>query len=77
MTMSEAVAAKRFHHQWKPEMVFTESDAFNESITNQLTEMGHKIVPRGNIGRVDAILLIDGKLEGAADPRGDDHAVGW
>ena len=77
MTMSEAVSAKRFHHQWKPEMVFTETDAFSGEITNQLTAMGHQIRPRGNIGRVDAILVNEGQLEGAADPRGDDHAAGW
>ena len=40
---------------------------------------GHKVVPLScTIGRVDAILvLLGGKLEGGADPRGDDAAAGF
>jgi gamma-glutamyltranspeptidase/glutathione hydrolase len=77
MNMQEAVSAKRFHHQWKPEQVFTEEAAFSDQTISSLQKIGHEIKPRGNIGRVEAILVTAGKLEGAADPRGDDHAAGW
>lgn len=77
MTASEAVAAKRFHHQWLPEVIYAESEAFSETLTADLEALGHKLKPRGSIGAVDAILVLpDGRLEGAADPRGDDHAEG-
>lgn len=77
MTMSEAVAAKRFHHQWLPETVRIEKEAFSASLTAELEALGHELNPRGAIGRVDAIMKMpDGRLEGAADPRGDDHAEG-
>ena len=78
MTMSESVQANRFHHQWKPEMVFTEKDSLPVVTMEKLKNMGHQFKGRGAIGRVDAILVrADGKLEGAADPRGDDHAAGY
>ncbi len=84
MSMQEAVNAPRFHHQWKPDKVFTERDIFPEATINQLKEMGHQIVERGSlieketIGKVDAILVRpDGTLEGAADIRGEDSALGY
>ncbi len=78
MGMQEAVNAKRFHHQWRPDTLFTEDNALNEKTIQALEAMGHTIVARGEIGRVDAILVLpDGRLEGGADPRGDDTAAGY
>ncbi|WP_236252923.1 gamma-glutamyltransferase [Echinicola sp. 20G] len=78
MSMSEAVAAGRVHHQWKPNFIFPEKGALNKSTKDELKTMGHEIRERGSIGRVDAILVKpDGKLEGAGDPRGDDWAAGY
>lgn len=78
MTMTEAVNAKRIHHQWKPDEIQPEAGAINDAVRKALEGMGHRISPRGSIGRVDAILVKpDGRLEGAADPRGDDWAGGF
>ncbi len=78
MTMLEAVSAKRVHSQWLPDVIMFEKDALNEGVIKKLEEMGHKMLERGNIGRVDAVkVLDDGKLEGGADPRGDDLAAGF
>ena len=78
MGMQAAVNVKRFHHQWLPDTIFTEPQAFTPEVTQQLEAMGHTVEARGLIGRVDAILVLPGgNLEGGADPRGDDAAVGY
>jgi gamma-glutamyltranspeptidase/glutathione hydrolase len=78
MTMQEAVTARRFHHQWMPDLVINEQGAFIQPDSLKLVGMGHAFRTRRAIGRVDAILVRpDGKLEGGADPRGDDTAAGY
>lgn len=78
MTIQEAVAAPRFHHQWLPDQVYLEKEAVARPIRHSLTETGYKLVDRSAIGRVDAILVLpDGRLTGGADPRGDDTAMGY
>jgi len=78
MTMTEAVQAKRIHHQWLPDQISYEENGLDPKIIAELKSMGHNLKERGSIGRVDAILVNkDGTLEGAADNRGDDHAGGY
>lgn len=77
-SMQSAVAAKKFHHQWLPDQIDVEDKALDSLTTEKLKAKGYKIVPRGSIGRVDAILRTKwGYYEGGADPRGDDKAIGW
>lgn len=78
MTMQQAVAAKKFHHQWLPDEVYVEKDAVDSLTTQKLEAKGYHIAPRNSIGRVDAILRTKwGYYQGGADPRGDDKAIGY
>jgi gamma-glutamyltranspeptidase/glutathione hydrolase len=80
MNMQQAVDAPRFHHQWLPDAIRYERDKFSEELKLQLNALGYPENTRVDpiIGKVDAILIRpDGKLEGGADRRGDDTAVGF
>ncbi|MEP6738615.1 MAG: gamma-glutamyltransferase [Chryseolinea sp.] len=78
MNMQEAVTARRFHSQWLPDIIEAETGSISKSDSLALTRMGHQFVSRRAMGRVDAIrVLPDGRLEGGADPRGDDAAEGF
>jgi gamma-glutamyltranspeptidase/glutathione hydrolase len=77
-SMQAAVNSKKFHHQWLPDQVDIEDKAIDSLTVLKLKAKGYKIVPRGPIGRVDAILKTKwGYYQGGADPRGDDKAIGW
>jgi len=78
MSMQEAVRAARFHHQWLPDAIICEENGLPQQVIDELEGKGHVFSYRSSIGRVDAILVNrDGSLEGGADPRGDDRAVGY
>jgi gamma-glutamyltranspeptidase/glutathione hydrolase len=77
MDMQTAVAAKRFHHQWLPNVIYTEENAFDIDTQNRLINKGYILSPRGNMGRVDAILKTKKGYQGGADPRGDDTIAGY
>lgn len=80
MTMQEAVNAPRFHHQWLPDQIRMEPNSFSKELVLQLQQKGYSITEKNAdvIGKVDGILVLDnGQLEGGADKRGDDTAIGF
>ena len=78
--MHEAVNAPRFHNQWLPDEIRMEPNVFDSELKKQLEAKGYTINEKRSpvIGKVDGILVLeDGTLEGGADKRGDDTAVGF
>lgn len=79
-SMQSAVDAPRFHHQWLPDEVRMEPNSFNVDLIKELEALGYSINLKRSpvIGKVDGILVLDaGTLEGGADHRGDDTAIGF
>lgn len=78
MTMQEAVAAPRFHHQWLPDQIDYEPNAISENVRESLKQKGYTLKERKPYGRVEGILVNSDKTyQAGADPRGDDKAVGY
>lgn len=76
LTPEEAVNTPKFHHQWKPDVLYIEAD-FPNNIAEELIEMGYTIEKRSPIGRTELILIDEEGIHSVADKRGDDSAAGY
>ncbi len=75
MSASDAINKPKFHHQWMPDVIEVEKD-FSMEVRKQLEVMGYSIKER-TFGSTEIIRRIKGKLEAAADKRGDDSVAGF
>lgn len=72
MEIDDAVMAPRVHHQWKPDKIYFEPHALSHDTRTLLELRGHddfQLVDGIGIGESHAILIKDGLLIGASDPR--------
>lgn len=78
MTLSEAIDAPRFHHQWYPDEIQFEKNTVFENQKSILKNMGYNYKEIPDFGRVDAIRFFeDGWMEGHSDRRGYGKAIGF
>ena len=76
MSIEAALNQPRFHHQWRPDELRIEKRVPPE-VRQKLEKLGHKINVVDSMGAAQAVGVEDGKLAGAADPRGEGKAAGY
>ena len=78
MDIQEAVSRPRIHHQWKPDVLYIESEIPADVVQN-LVAKGHRIKISGAGSTVEAVFIDNesGLLLGGADPRSEGKAVGY
>lgn len=72
MSLADAVAAPRFHHQLLPkdQINMEPYAALSAETQQQLISKGYKLVTQGwNLGDIQAIKVTDDQVEAVADPR--------
>jgi gamma-glutamyltranspeptidase/glutathione hydrolase len=78
MDAAHSVDTGRYHHQWLPDQIIYERNAFDSLIVDSLRNMGYNMRSRSSIGRVNAILVLsDQRKSAAADKRGNNTACGY
>lgn len=68
MNAEEAVSAPRFHHQWVPNKIFIEKE-MPEDVRENLVKKGHELSLGEAESAVQTIVIKDGNITGASDPR--------
>jgi gamma-glutamyltranspeptidase/glutathione hydrolase len=77
MSLADAVAAPRMHHQALPDQIEVERDGFQNEALAELVRRGHKIWIGGHWGDVQGIIRTPTGWEGVSDPRYGGGGAGY
>jgi gamma-glutamyltranspeptidase/glutathione hydrolase len=78
MTLGEAIAAPRVHHQALPDMLRFERGGLASDVVAELRRMGHVVEGRtGYSGQVAGIMRVGNAWVGVADPRASGGSAGY
>jgi len=68
MNIAEATHAPRIHHQWLPDELRIEEGPSPDTIA-LVEQKGHKVAVKNAMGSTQSIMVTEGGLYGASDPR--------
>ncbi len=77
MSLPDAVAAPRMHHQALPDTLLVEADGFLPATLDSLRAKGHGISAQGLWGDVEGIIRTAGGWQGVSDPRRGGGGAGY
>ncbi len=77
MSLAQAIAAPRLHHQAQPDVVYLERSGFEQAAIDSLAAMGHTHVTWADQTEVNAIGRAAAGWIGVADPRRGGGAAGY
>jgi gamma-glutamyltranspeptidase/glutathione hydrolase len=77
MSIADAMAAPRLHHQALPDTLRTEPRGLDRSTIEALTARGHAVGLISNVGLVNAIMRVRGGYEAVGDPRRPGGIAGY
>lgn len=74
MNIQQAVNMPRYHHQWLPDVIYYEANAFSAQTRSQLNDMGYDLKINSDWGAVESIMIHhkNKQKEGANDKRRPD-----
>jgi gamma-glutamyltranspeptidase / glutathione hydrolase len=81
MTLAEAMATPRLHHQGWPDTIYFERGALSDAAVDSLARIGQAAAPArysgGFIGPAHAVMRVGGGWVGVVDPRTSGGAAGY
>ena len=77
MSIADAVALPRFHHQWLPDVIYYGRYGLSPDTITKLRSKGHELEQRSVLGDANSIHIVDGVRYGFKDPRHEGQAVGY
>lgn len=80
MPIDKAIESMKIHHQWLPDVIYYEKPQMSPDTKTNLELMGHKLIPRNNLGRLMGIIVDQNNniIIGASDSSSPDgRAVGY
>jgi gamma-glutamyltranspeptidase/glutathione hydrolase len=77
MSLADAVAAPRMHHQGLPDSLMVERDGFPPETLDSLRARGHGVSAGGHWGDVEGIIRTAQGWQGVSDPRRGGGGAGY
>ena len=76
MNVQDAVDLPRFHHQWKPDVLYLQN-GFSRQAESALSKMGYKVQQTKAVARVEAIVVNGSHLEGGTESHVNGKVAGY